>query len=842
MTLGQVKVDLANCIPTVFHIVPNHFPLNLDGILGSPFFNNKVELSVEKQQIVYKNITLPLLNSQRNAEEIKQGKRRAAPVKPKAHNQALKDKNEILITEKRDSAEGKLTRYEQAQVSSVNIGSNTPTARIKLNAPQLNRECELLIDTGSEINLVKPSCVKSSAEINKDEQILIHGFGDAYELSSGTLAIDVCNVPTKFHLVPNGIPQNIDGLLGAPFFREGAVIDFKSEQIAKDNERVQLLQLAEFTESHVFQCHVEIDRTIFYCGMHSHVSLVANGRQQYLLSTTREVCQSLHATGTLYVTPTAQLTGIQGNSTTSRSLTLAGEIKHDGRCSGTTYSDPFDTWTSVVVQAVVRVTIKDYTAPVKFSTGLIRLQSGQTCPLDKGTCLDTQDGYTFWDTVPTDDCKFNNYDVLYEGFATKISSKVEPTMTLYTVSSQDAMFALTEAGKSNICGYTIIRTEHPKLFILETSWAGTFKTKTRTSVNNLDIFTYVNSKFVYVEKHLRNQLSKLYRDVIRQKCELEIQIMQNALTQLHIAPEEVATAIMKEPGFIAVPAGEVVHIIKCVPVTVQFLKPKDHIISSTGTQKPCNELIPPLYKLHGVWYRLTPSLVETVAPSLLQPLATPAWKYVDPKNLATGGIYSQDDLENLQEHIMFPVDKVAVINSIAQGASGRQYASDSINMFNLLDEHSLQQIAESTAQKLWSGLTTFGSVSAALIGIYIIFKMIKIIINTIMNGMALHSIYGWSMHLAAAIWGSLTRFFIFLKRRDEAYSYAVRYTRTETSDKNKVESVEENPTPLPEPEEKKPEPESQTQTKPTPNPRDQADYVYMHPIYRKVNPDTLLPK
>jgi len=47
---------------------------------------------------------------------------------------------------------------------------------------------------------------------------------------------------------------------------------------------------------------------------------------------------------------------------------------------------------------------------------------------------------------------------------------------------------------------------------------------------NLDMFTYVNSKFVYVERHIRNQIATLYQDIILQKCELEKQVIQNTLS------------------------------------------------------------------------------------------------------------------------------------------------------------------------------------------------------------------------------------------------------------------------------------------------------------------------
>jgi len=49
------------------------------------------------------------------------------------------------------------------------------------------------------------------------------------------------------------------------------------------------------------------------------------------------------------------------------------------------------------------------------------------------------------------------------------------------------------------------QTEDPKLFILETQRGRTFKIRSKISkINNLDIFAYMHSKFVYIEKHIKN--------------------------------------------------------------------------------------------------------------------------------------------------------------------------------------------------------------------------------------------------------------------------------------------------------------------------------------------------
>ncbi|KOC70172.1 hypothetical protein WH47_08649 [Habropoda laboriosa] len=378
---------------------------------------------------------------------------------------------------------------------------------------------------------------------------------------------------------------------------------------------IQLLQLADFDNIPVIQCRIEIDRTIYYCGMHSHVSVVHNGYHQYIQTTPREACQLLHSTGATLITQTAQITDIRPNSTTTHSLTLAGIIGPEGRCDGSTYADPYGTWTNVVVQALVKITLKSYIASVKLSDDKIILKSGQQCRWQSGHCLDNEDGFTYWETAPHDYCKFQNYDVLYDGKATKIIPEDRVDPTVYSTVAGDTTFALAKAGQLSLCGYTLIKMEHPKLFVLEVTAAGRFKTRKNTiPINNLDIFTYVNTKFVYVEKHIKSQMKNLYQNLMKQRCAMENQVIQNVLTLIHVAPEDVATSITKEPGYLAVPSGEVIHIIKCIPVACQtrrteecynelpvlyknksyYLTPKNRIITRHGTRRDCNDIMPPV--------------------------------------------------------------------------------------------------------------------------------------------------------------------------------------------------------------------------------------------------------
>lgn len=80
------------------------------------------------------------------------------------------------------------------------------------------------------------------------------------------------------------------------------------------------------------------------------------------------------------------------------------------------------------MQVNVKLSLRTGYVPVHLENGRIMLLSGTACPLANGDCLYGNDGYT------------------------------------------------------------VFGTEHPKLFLSETQKGNPFKSKTSTSVNNLDIF------------------------------------------------------------------------------------------------------------------------------------------------------------------------------------------------------------------------------------------------------------------------------------------------------------------------------------------------------------------
>ena len=133
-------------------------------------------------------------------------------------------------------------------------------------------------------------------------------------------------------------------------------------------------------------------------------------------------------------------------------------------------------WDSVTVQGIVSVTLKEFIAPVNLNTNKVHLTSGMTCVLQDGFFTDLEGGQTFWDTLPRDACNFNKYKILYQGRANKtidLDSDVS-TQVMFSITDKDTLFAWTVKGRENNCGFTFLKTEHPRLFVIETMQDGLF--------------------------------------------------------------------------------------------------------------------------------------------------------------------------------------------------------------------------------------------------------------------------------------------------------------------------------------------------------------------------------
>ena len=296
--------------------------------------------------------------------------------------------------------------------------------------------------------------------------------------------------------------------------------DFHEEDLQITNATVQLLQLAEFKTSRVIQCKIEISRTIYNCGMFSHLGPVENGLQEYLYQISAEGCKFIHETGIFKYDNAHTIADIRVNETKTVGIDLAGKVT--GRtCSGETYADSYGSWDKVLVQGIIKITLTEEYAKVNLNNNKIHLSSRTGCKFSDEHCIDIQAGYTFWTHFSDENCLTNKYDTLYSGTVTKTLSRNNEL--IYTVNTYDLSFSLTAIEKIKFCDRIITKTEHPKLFIYEKEDNVLFDNDIRQERDfvNINIFSYTNAKFVHVEKHFRMKFKSIYINMFTKMCEVE---------------------------------------------------------------------------------------------------------------------------------------------------------------------------------------------------------------------------------------------------------------------------------------------------------------------------------
>ena len=188
-----------------------------------------------------------------------------------------------------------------------------------------------------------------------------------------------------------------------------------------------------------------------------------------------------------------------------------------------------------------------------------------------------------------------------------------------------------------VCSYVLIQTEHPKLFIFEIRPGNSFSENKHFEVQNMEIFRYVNSKCICVERHIRTEVNRLYHGVLTQRCILEQLVFRNTSTLGTQSTDEFAYHLMKGPGYMSVIAGEIVHIVKCILVEVKYHKTvecylqlpvirgnqsfyvftRTHILTKSGIETNCNSFLPPMYLFGETWYKSLPNPVESIAPTIV---------------------------------------------------------------------------------------------------------------------------------------------------------------------------------------------------------------------------------
>uniref|UniRef100_A0ABD2XB12 Uncharacterized protein n=1 Tax=Trichogramma kaykai TaxID=54128 RepID=A0ABD2XB12_9HYME len=218
-----------------------------------------------------------------------------------------------------------------------------------------------------------------------------------------------------------------------------ATCDMSSEYVQSDHSRIQLLRLDNFHETKVIQCKINVRRQIYTCDVGSHGSTMLSN-EAFIHEVDYLTCNQIHSSKS-YVHRGIDIPIIQQieiNSTVHKTFDKYGANDIMGNCVGHTYFDYFGMRDNVTVHIEIEISIYEQTAKIDTKNNKIHLKSGDSCDLNIDSCLDSQNGNSFWEAIPNYSCQSNQYSVLFQGDAQKLTDSDIDNAIIYTFNTRKA--------------------------------------------------------------------------------------------------------------------------------------------------------------------------------------------------------------------------------------------------------------------------------------------------------------------------------------------------------------------------------------------------------------------
>ena len=506
------------------------------------------------------------------------------------------------------------------------------------------------------------------------------------------------------------------------------------------NATVQVLQTRRYAYTRVYQCLVVIRQLIFSCGAFSHASIAKGGYRDDVHLVSPDKCKEMHRTLQFdYHGKGEHIVRLEANSTISTTVTLAGTIDTNMKCTGVDYTDHGITYPSVTVTAAVKVTLADYRARVDLQEDKVSFTSGLTASFSKHSAVDAFQGSLHWDGFQVRECGRESMHVVWSGPASIVvaTAGFNAAADKYLiVNTPNSVFALRLYAQTPLCHQTAYTTEHPGLLVVADAGAGFyFREVEGESSIYADTLNYINSKIVYLAYQGRRDILALYQHTAAERCKAEREMLRNRLQLARMAPEYAATLLHKEVGVTGRVAGSAYYIIGCEPVLVTprdetrcfsdlpvsyrnqsyFMQASTRILAKHGVETDCNPLTPPTFMLApGTWVALTPRRHLVPAPDQLRPHLDSSLLFEPLSNVGANGLYSNEELRAAQKAFAEAQERNVIAHISHRRIAGKEPDPQGYEAYRLVNPREWEAMATSA---LTSVLLIFENTRNLYVGI-----------------------------------------------------------------------------------------------------------------------------
>lgn len=270
---------------------------------------------------------------------------------------------------------------------------------------------------------------------------------------------------------------------------------------------------------------------------------------------------------------------------------------------------------------------------------------------------------------------------MYRGLANISTTNVGTD--IITVDKDEYSFAIISKSVKYVCNLPVISTDYDGVFVVTTEHEKT--NILSMSVKNkidIDFDLIMNLKLYYIEQNVRNRTTELYNMVLHDLCKSMVLHLNNLLSMARTNPEEFAWSYTGQAGYTAINRGEVIYLIKCIPVIVSiletdlcyneipvlyknktmYLKPATRILSIYGNPIPC---MPQLFYIHGKWTKITGEPYTPKEPQVLSANPDNLWNYGSLISERTIGYVPHDSLIEYKRSLLIPSERKVVTQIFA---------------------------------------------------------------------------------------------------------------------------------------------------------------------------------
>lgn len=557
------------------------------------------------------------------------------------------------------------------------------------------------------------------------------------------------------------------------------------KEIIPDQAFVQLLELTDTFSIQTYHCKISVLRTVTVCGgWGSYASVVPGGISQYVQEISRDQCIDIINTGNYKFSNNVQINDIKLDVVKSHSTVLAGTSKTSGNCKGASFSDGAGSWDDVVVIAEIKILVKSSESVVDLNNNKLALSSGEVCIYNWRSCVTDTLGQSFWTMASNDSCSNNRHIIHYTGESKRFEyitdqPRTELNKTSYFIETNNKVIWIDTTTMFNLCGYRAWKTEHPKLIIIESSVGKYPFSDEYKHSSSIDMFLYINTKFVTYDKHVSQQLTSLYRNIMVNKCYNDRQLLHSLMTTAMTEPDLFAIEYKKSVGYTSYRRNEVIYVVKCQAVEVEwdytqikcfdelpviynnrsmFMRPRTKLLQTIGTEINCGTIFDGGFKLNDVWYSFNPHRGYTKVPEDLQIDGNTKWTYKSLDVLAIKGLYTSEELEKYKFDIMYHNIQKSVSNILTRDSMGYHSDHQGINPVNIFTELDITKITNRVVGKVWWFASVLGESIVGFTGLYAIYVIIKITLEVLIRAFNLYKVFGLSLYLLAAVWHVLTTY------------------------------------------------------------------------------------